>query len=166
MARIIVCANCGEEKPHHGKGLCVSCYHQSWRAKYPEKISAYNKNYYQEHQEEERARRRRYYRENREKELAYHHRNLEAGRAKRARRQARKLVLPDTLTPQQAEHLMLIGRAIYPDQELHLDHIVPISKGGGTTLANMHAIPANLNLMKAGELPENVYGQLSLGGGT
>ena len=84
-------------------------------------------------------------------------------KAKR-RRKARKKALPDTLTTEQAEHLLVIGRAVYPGEELHLDHIVPLSRDGGTTLANMHAIPARLNQSKNDALPQEIYKQLTLGG--
>lgn len=79
-----------------------------------------------------------------------------------ARYQGRKRNLPDTLTAEQAEELLAIGQATYPGKELHLDHVVPLSKGGGTTYANMHAIPARLNLSKRDALPREIYRQLEL----
>jgi 5-methylcytosine-specific restriction endonuclease McrA len=127
------------------------------------------------------ADKRRYKEENREKILAdqrcdyadhreqyrayYRHwqkENPEVGKAKQARREARKRNLPDTLTSEQAEHLLVIGKAMYPGEKLHLDHIVPLSKGGGTTLANMHAIPARLNCSKYDKLPGETYKQGTL----
>lgn len=88
--------------------------------------------------------------------------NPEKVAAQKARRKARKENLPDTLTSAQAERLLKIGRAMYPGEELHLDHVVPLSRGGGTTLANMHAIPARLNCFKGDALPEQIYTQLIL----
>jgi 5-methylcytosine-specific restriction endonuclease McrA len=97
--------------------------------------------------------------ENRARSLAWAKNNPEKKAAKYARREAQKRRLPDTLTIRQAVHLFTIGQAMYPDERLHLDHIVPLSKGGGTTLANMHAIPARLNCSKNDALPQEVYKQ-------
>jgi len=80
------------------------------------------------------------------------------------REKALKHNLPATLTPDQAELLLMIGRATYPGEELHLDHMVPVSKGGGTTMANTHYIPARLNYSKYDKLPQGAYRQLGLGG--
>jgi hypothetical protein len=139
-----------------------------------EEKRAYNHQYYLDHQEEGITYTRRYreehpdharrYREDhQEEEIARHRRwaqeNPDKCVAKTARRRALKRNLPNTLTPQQAQHLFAIGHAMYPGEELHLDHIVPLDKGGGTTLANMHAIPARLNQSKHDALPQEIYKQ-------
>ena len=172
---------CGEEKPHCAKGLCGACYQQRWRKENPERRAAYDRRYYQKHRgrvlarahcyreahrEEEAANSRRWQKANPEKCRAsvrlWAQANPEKIVAKTALRRARKQALPDTLTSKQAEQLFIIGRATYPEQELELDHVVPLSKGGGTTLANMHAIPASLNQGKHNKLPQEVYEQLEL----
>lgn len=112
---------------------------------------AYAKHYRQENAEIARAACRRWQRENAERVAMLG-----------ARRKARKHHLPDTLTSRQTKQLLEIGQAIYPSEALHLDHIVPLSKGGGTTYANMHAIPAKLNQIKHDKLPEEVYKQEEL----
>ena len=88
--------------------------------------------------------------------------NPEKARLSWARRDARKKALPATLTPAQAERLFAIGQAMYPGEELHLDHVVPLSAGGGFTRANIHAIPAWLNMLKRNALPQEVYRQIKL----
>lgn len=193
MARLIICADCGEEKPHKAKGLCNLCYKRSymsrWRQSHKEELLTYKRRwreanpdyyhrYYQEHRIEIMTYKRHWREEHREEILAKHHRWRQANPEKIAGyirrwqqtnqgrkniiwacRQARKRRLPDTLTLEQAELLFRIGRVMYPGEKLHLDHIVPISKGGGTTRANMHAIPSWLNLLKHTLLPEEAYKQ-------
>lgn len=29
----MICAQCGEEKPHYARGLCSACYHREYRAR-------------------------------------------------------------------------------------------------------------------------------------
>lgn len=127
---------------------------------------AYMYHYYQEHREERATYMRHWRYENPEKAAANQRRwrkkNPEKIAAQFARYRAHKRALPNTLTAGQAELLMKIGRITYPGEELHLDHIVPLSKGGGTTLANMVAIPASLNRAKQDKLPRQVYRQKEL----
>lgn len=168
------------------------CRLRAWRRKHREELAARARRYYQEHKEQEAARNRRWREQNpekvrnrmrrfREKNPEYERRwrenNLERARAhcrrwrkanlekdalRAACRRARKRLLPATLTAEQAERLLAIGRATYPGEDLHLDHVVPLNEGGGTTMANIHAIPANLNCSKSNKLPQEVYGQLLL----
>lgn len=132
-------------KAHREKRLAQACL---WQQGNPEKISAYNRRWYEKHKKEKAAYGRHWQQKNPGKR-----------RVRATRRNARKRDLPDTLTLQQAEHLLLIGQAMYPGEKLDLDHIVPLSRGGGTTLANMHAIPARLNRSKRDALPEDIYRQ-------
>lgn len=184
----VVCAECGREKPHKAKGLCGQCYMRRWQKEHQEERLAYMHRWHQEHQEEQatyyqmhREEKVAYYQAHREEKLAYvrcyqtKHREEKAASDRRwqqenpervavnvARRKAFKRSLPDTLTPEQAEQLFAIGRAMYPGEKLALDHIVPLSQGGGTTLANCHYIPAGLNLSKHNALPEEVYRQATM----
>ena len=47
MARIIICKDCGRERPNHGRGLCSGCYNRKWREDNPE----YDKEWYKENRE-------------------------------------------------------------------------------------------------------------------
>ena len=179
--KIVICIDCKEEKPHYALGLCGLCYRHSYNRRYhkdhPRDRRAYYRGWREEHPDYQRS----YYEENLEKILAYaclyrevNRENILAFRRRwgkenpdkivvnSALRRARKHSLPDTLTSGQAEHLFRVAQAIYPGEELQLDHIVPLSKGGGTTLANMHVIPARLNQSKADALPQEVYRQVEL----
>jgi len=122
-----------------------------WREKNPEKVSAYNQSYRQKHYQEDLARKRCYRKDHREKI-----------RAQNSRRRAQRRSLPDTLATDQINQLFEMGRTIYPGEKLHLDHVVPLSKGGGTTRANVHVIPASLNMSKHDKLPGEIYEQLGL----
>lgn len=208
---IIICSDCGQERPLCAKGLCRSCYMRQWKRPiktcrvcggekehYAKGLcivcyrARYNAYYYREHRQEILAEKGRYYRVHREKILAqkrlchkvhrderlvylqkwradnpeymnnWYRKNPARTLARQARRRTHKRNLPNTITSDQVEGLIEIGRAIYPGEKLHLDHIVPISKGGGTTLANMHAIPARLNQAKKDALPQEAYKQIPL----
>lgn len=141
-------------------------YLARYRKQHREEISAYQRRYYQEHRSEKLARRRIRYEKNRDKELARNYcwaqKNPGKRAAIKARYKARKSRMPATLTPEQTEHLLRVGAATYPGERLHLDHVVPLSKGGGTTFANMQAIPASMNQAKHSKLPEEAYKQEEL----
>jgi len=174
----ITCSNCGKEKPHYAKELCELCYKRQWRAEHPERVKASSRAWRTQHPERARAFNRAWRENNPEKvrdsrnpsyHALYYRANKdkwrippEERRIREAIRRARKQGLPSTLTAAQTESLLAIGQATYPGEKLHLDHIVPISSGGGTTRANIHAIPASLNMSKGNKLPEEVYQQLSL----
>lgn len=188
MARIIICPDCGAKKRYHALGLCKTCYNRQYMREYmPQyrqehagRIRSYKRSYYAANRENEIACQRRYYMKNREKILAYNraysreHReemrlrlrdwrknNPEREAAIACRQRARRRAVPATLTAEQSERLFAIGRAMYPGEELHLDHFMPLSAGGGTTLANMRAIPAALNLSKHDKLPQEIFEQIS-----
>jgi len=116
-----------------------------------ERLLAYKRQHYRNHREEYREHNRRWWKNNPEKAAMI-----------RGRRYARSYANPNTLTGEEAKQLLAIGQALYPGQELHLDHIVPLSRGGGTTLANIHAIPAKTNIAKGDTLPGEIYEQLEL----
>jgi len=146
----------------------------------PEKHKQYHREYNREwmrcwraeHSEESKAQHRGYMRDwrarDREKNNALQREYSRQWRAKHPEKEARntqirraqKQAVANTLTKQQAQRLFAIGRATHPGEKLHLDHIVPLSKGGGTTLANMQAIPVNINLNKGNKSPQEIYEQL------
>jgi len=174
-----VCYNRQWDRANPDKKKARDC---GWREKHKDHIAAYNKRYYEEHREESLAYQRQYRQENGEKVAASNrrhyqkHRGIYATNSKRwvkenperaaaikARRRAREKRVPDTLTTEQSERLLTIGQAMYPGEKLHLDHIVPISRGGGTTRANIHFIPATVNHRKGNKLPQETYRQERLG---
>lgn len=52
---MIICAGCGEEKPHEAKGLCNPCYWRLWRKRNPERARAIQQRHVQVHRESDRA---------------------------------------------------------------------------------------------------------------
>lgn len=147
----VICKRCGQPKPHKGNGLCSACYHQDRRDNQPALIQSIEQRSHQKNKVRDNAYQQEWAWKNRKKVLAI-----------AARYRARKCNLADTLTEEQIKQLVAIGMAMYPGEKLHLDHIVPISKGGGTTRANIHAIPARLNMFKSNRLPQEIYKQVQL----
>jgi len=192
MARIITCKCCGEEGEHQAKGLIKRCYLRSWYRENKERHRESNRRWCKENPGALRAIKRRYRERNKDKARAYRQKNRDRISicwrrwAKEHREQlqeycrnyyakhkdkylararlykAKKRALPDTLTQEQLEQLLVIGQAAYPNEKLHLDHFVSVNKGGGTTPANTHFIPAWMNLMKYDKLPGEAYKQLCL----
>jgi len=133
-----------------------------------ERILAYLAQWREEHREEARAYQRRYREEHEEKVKACQQRsakrNPENRRRLEARRQAVKRRLPDTLTREEAKQILSAGRCLYcgSAEHLTLDHFVPLSKGGGTTRANMVIACESCNSKKRAKLPGQVFKQLAL----
>lgn len=159
----------------------ILAYGRHWREEHRGEMLAYNHRYQEEHEEEIAIQRHHYYENHRDEILAYQRRYREDHGEERAdcirrwqqenperlatifaRRKARKSNLPNTLTPEQARQLFIVGQATYPGEKLQLDHFVPLVAGGGTTFANMHAIPTRLNQSKNDGLPQEIYRQIIL----
>lgn len=164
--KIIVCKDCGQKKPHHAKGLCVMCYLRHWRKENPESERAAVNRWRQKNREEYLAYQRCYYEEHREERLAHINQWQRENPAKvanlNAKRRARKMVMANTLTPEQLEFERKIGEATHLGEKIDLHHIVPLSKGGGHTWGNIAFIPASLNRSIGDKLPEEIYKQLAL----
>lgn len=135
-----------------------------YRATHREEARAYNAIYRVTHRKEEKARKAAYRAAHREevkaRDAAYRAGHLEEAKARtaayaashpeslrttRARRRARKKALPATLTTEQWEAIKRAyrNRCAYCSKRprrLTQDHVVPVSKGGGTTPDNI--VPA------------------------
>jgi len=107
-----------------------------------------------------------WYRKNRERVRACQAQYGKAHRkervAREARRRVRKARVANTLTQEQIDFETNIAQAMWPDEELHIHHIVPLSKKGNHSWGNIMVIPATLNLSIGDKLPEEVYQQLEL----
>lgn len=177
---IIICADCNQKKEHHARGLCGACYKRYARRHNPDyrkKAKAYCRKWHAEHREERLAYHRdwrkrnpeyqqRWYQRNREAKLiqsrCWEQRNRDKRRIIGLRRRACKAKVANTLTQQQIDFETNIACSMWPDEKLHIHHIVPISKGGGHTWGNIMVIPAVLNQSIGDKLPEEVYQQLEL----
>ena len=106
----------------------------AYRATHPEERKANRTAYYLTHREEENAR-----------SAAYQIDHPEVIRTAQARRRARKKALPATLTTEQWLAILRAyeNRCAYCEkrsQKLTQDHVIALSKGGGTTADNI--VPA------------------------
>lgn len=127
---------------------------------------AYLHHYNYEHREGQRAYQQQYRENNREKRASTCRRwkqaNPEKQAAQAARRRARKARVADTLTQNQIDFETRIAKSMWPSEDLHLHHIVPISKGGNHSWGNIMIIPALLNCSIGDKLPEEIYKQETL----
>ena len=150
-----------------------NAYQREWREKNKEATSAYKKEYNKKNKEAINAYRRSYHAENREalnaRERKYRKDNPRIGSAIKNRRRARKLnngvevytiqeVLETYGTDCHICHwpvdMSAPRRTGYPGWEtgLHIDHVIPISKGGEDTLANVRPSHAYCNISKRDRL--------------
>jgi len=132
----------------------ILAHQAEYREKNPEKIAVKNRRYYAEHRIEINKRNRQWQKENRDKMNII-----------QARYRARKESLPHTLTAEQLAQKLSIDRCFYCEvhcENLTYDHFVPVSKGGGTTLANGVAACQSCNSKKHKKLPRQFLSQLEL----
>lgn len=164
----ITCSKCDQESRHQAGGLCRPCYMEEWHEEHQEHDRRYRRQYYQEHAKEARAYAKEYRKNNPEQRKRWREANRERVLTQRrhdeARRRARKALLPDTLTPIQADAMLARLPCFYcgANTQLTLDHFVPIAGGGGTTLANSVVACENCNRRKNAKMPTEVLGQLAL----
>ena len=130
----------------------VKTYNRAWRADHPEEAkatsAAWRKNHPQEAKTTGAARR---------KARPEFHRTTEA------RRRARRKGLPNTLTVEQWEAIKQVyryrcaycGAKEAKKHPLTQDHVVPIKKGGGTTMDNIVPACRSCNSKKGTNLPAN-----------
>lgn len=154
---------------------------RQYRLKNPEKVINHNRKWYRDHREEVLARGRlwrekhptyfcQWRRDNPEKvranTLRWHQENPERRAIYKAHRKALELAVPNTLTVDQICCKFLIGHCFYcgSSEDLELDHFIPISRGGGTTLGNTVIACKKCNSSKRAKLPQRILEQLLLPG--
>ena len=154
VSPLIHCAECGRNRPHHAYGLCLSCcnrqYHEehrdevaikhlAWLQANADHVHAYNLQWYETHQEEQRENSRQWARANPDK-------HREAERRRRARKRNATIEPVD-----EAAVYVLNGRmCIYcgATENLTLDHIVPIARGGSHSEDNLVVACGSCNSSK------------------
>ena len=153
-------------KGRQKKRSYASARRAAWRGANLENAKAYAKTYnavyYAAHREEIKARSAAWRAAHQEKEKArsavYQAEHPEVGRTANARRQARKKALPATLTRAewQAIQAAYLHRCAYcgrKQNRLTQDHVIPLSKGGGTTRENIVPACKSCNFKKHTGLP-------------
>lgn len=159
----------------------VNTWKRRWRKKNPDKRRIYGQHYYKnnlerikeywrrhykKHSEKKKKYARQYYQKNREKMTAHNLQwqkdNRERCKVIRARRRAREKLVPRTLKSEEGGHLLKTFPCFYcnGNNGSVLDHFVPLSKGGGTTRANVVVACMKCNGQKGTKLPEEIFSQL------
>lgn len=109
----------------------------------------------------------------RAKQLAIEYRRTKRGKSLRAAAQRRRYALTRILVPVQgdAEAIKAIYKQAVLDQalisvcpvfddpilgrELHVDHVMPLSKGGRHAAGNLQILPIGLNMRKGARIPDD-----------
>lgn len=171
---------------HAHKEECSARMHEYY-LKNKEKFKESNRQWYRKHKEQLRGYKRQYAREyrmranpeQREKMRErcrdwrmrnpkysgdWQRANVDKVRVYNARRALRKLSTPHSLVDVEAFQMLEIFSCFYcgDDNKLGLDHFIPLSKGGGTTKANMVVACFDCNRRKSARLPQEVLQQLYL----
>ena len=130
----------------------------------PEKQRAAERRYIAKYPEKDRERHRRWYKDNRAKRLAadreWREQNPEKAAAKAARHRARKLgaIVGDPKAIEAREIEIRKSRWCEACKakvdDLHVDHIIPLSKGGAHSVENLQGLCARHNLEKGARLIE------------
>ena len=122
--------------------------HAAWRAAHPEKAKARHAAYYASHKEEAKAR-----------DAAWRAAHPEEAASQSRRRRARKRQaegthtasdIKDQYTRQKGKCFWCGGRV---GKQYHVDHVVPLSRGGGDGPDNLVIACAACNLQKGDKLP-------------
>lgn len=131
-----------------------------------EERNLYRKVYYQENRDKELEQRREYYQENKEEKLKYNKQHYEENKeyylVRNQNRRAKNNGNDYSLTKDEwLECLKFFDwKDAYtglPLEIIHLDHVVPLSKGGATNKSNIIPCEAEINLSKYNKDMEDWY---------
>jgi 5-methylcytosine-specific restriction endonuclease McrA len=157
------CCNCKEEKPldefyrartrKDGRAtVCKQCSKElsaEWIALHPEKVAIYSRQKYERHTEAHQASTRRWVKKHPErvKEL---HRISESSRRARKRDQFVEKIDPMIVYSRDEGLCGICDTTVYG--EFHIDHVVPLSKGGEHSYANVQLAHPSCNLSKGANI--------------
>ena len=135
-------------------------YSNAWRKKHPD----YQAEYRNEHQEEHRRYNRIWYREHPERANKYHRMHPESHRASEAKRRAQKhnAVIKDTsmikaiyyIAQNKAKICCYLCGKLIPKGYRHVDHVIPLSKGGEHKPSNLAVACDTCNTRKGAKMLE------------
>ena len=162
-------------KYHEAKKEQVHDQQRLYRQKNGEKIRQQQRLYRQKNGEKTRARIRRWREEHldwvHERDRHYHQENLEERRDNNRRRRAQKIDAPGTHTTEDIErqiqsqtdskgvlHCWWCGKPI--EDQYHVDHRIPLSKGGNDDPGNLVIAHPKCNQSKHDKLPHEWNGRL------
>lgn len=173
--RVKTCSKCGEEKsleafrtdPRYKMGVrgqcknCETAAASKWAKENKERRAEIRKRSYYKHHESNLLYKNRYDEENRERSAEYSRQwraaNPDKNAQQEARRRAMKRNQTPELTPEEQQRIQDIYwlakdlRAV-TGEEYHVDHIIPLAKGGLHHPDNLQVLPADLNLKKGAKV--------------
>lgn len=144
---------------------------KQWHKDNPEKVREIHKKYAAAHVEEERIRSRNKRRTRREQERiyrrAYRQKHLIEHRAYEAKRRATKRNAGGSYTKQDIDNLYKLqkGKCWWDTRHslengYHIDHRIPLAKGGTNDISNIVLTCPRCNLSKGDKLPDEFTGRL------
>lgn len=140
---------------------------RQFRKAHPEKQQAYDKRYYKEHTDACRRYTRRRYRKNPQPRRDYANAWRKANPHKRHEYNSRRRAWQKGAITEKVDRRVVYSRdggkchicgKSVSLKRMHLDHRIPLSRGGSHTYANCFAAHARCNLRKHNKLPEANYG--------
>jgi len=168
------CRNAQSKKYYQENKEKVKATHKKWQKENPEKVKAYSKKYREENPEKEKARHKKWQKENPEKVKAYSKKwekeNPEKARAskrlKDSKRRAQKrntqveVITDELLKEYWIKKNIDPQRCFYCEDRPyeHLEHCIPLSRGGTHTKDNLVPACASCNLSKGTKTPDEWEG--------
>lgn len=124
---------------------------RDWRARNPDKIKAYSKRYYKDHAHALRAKSRKYYQEHYQ-EIIAKAKNYNAQRRLMEKNQGDGYTASDVRLQYRSQHGKCWHCGKQVGKKFHVDHLIPLKKGGKHDASNIVISCAFCNLSKKDKL--------------
>jgi len=124
---------------------------REWRSRNPDKIKDYTKRYYKDHEHAMRAKSRKYYQEHYE-EIIAKAKNRNAARRLMEKNQGDGYTAADVRLQYRSQHGKCWHCGTHVGKRFHVDHLIPLKKGGKHDASNIVISCAFCNLSKKDKL--------------